>query len=237
MHRASSRPSAFTLIELLVVVSIIAILVAILLPAVARSRDTQNANGCKNNLRQIGLSLLMYAQDNKMRFADKTAQGGEGMRQSLGSIWVGNPASLPETYGMPALLDGKGYLSGTSKVWICPAQFAEVKAWGNTYEMSTAGALSTKYVDALAQPSSSGAPTITLLGWDSYSSRPYVTGVDGGDSAVPSNVFGWTSYSIGATDRIVPHDLKSGKRGRGLPSAQQLSATFGLFADGRVSTR
>ena len=53
----------FTLIELLVVIAIIAILAAILFPVFAQAREKARSSACASNLRQIGLAILMYAQD------------------------------------------------------------------------------------------------------------------------------------------------------------------------------
>jgi prepilin-type N-terminal cleavage/methylation domain-containing protein len=62
-HRTTPPTRGFTLIELLVVIAIIAILAAILFPVFAKAREKARQTSCLSNLRQLGVSVLMYAQD------------------------------------------------------------------------------------------------------------------------------------------------------------------------------
>ena len=79
---------AFTLIELLVVIAIIAILAAILFPVFAQARDAARSAACLSNMRQIGMGVQMYIQDNDGRLFFRSTGKPDATR--IGVATTGN---------------------------------------------------------------------------------------------------------------------------------------------------
>jgi prepilin-type N-terminal cleavage/methylation domain-containing protein/prepilin-type processing-associated H-X9-DG protein len=78
--RIPKRNKGFTLIELLVVIAIIGILAGILLPVLSRARESARRTQCMSNIKQVGMGLIMYANENNEQFPSSTTSGSVAMR-------------------------------------------------------------------------------------------------------------------------------------------------------------
>jgi prepilin-type N-terminal cleavage/methylation domain-containing protein len=117
----SRMRGGFTLLELLITVAVIAVLTALLLPALARAKDKSKALQCISNQRQWGLAMRMYADD----FDDYLPRRGQGV-QTLALInrpsdWFN---ALPPYFNKPPyedlMADGKRPTAGAHDVFVCP---------------------------------------------------------------------------------------------------------------------
>jgi prepilin-type N-terminal cleavage/methylation domain-containing protein len=145
-HPQRGRKGGFTLIELLVVIAIIAILAALLLPALSKAKAEAQRVSCVNNLKQIGAACSMYCHDYSSKFP-----GEQWMTPNNGPVqteyaWVGKAGTystaiqdLNATIRPLNAYLGHFYTNAEVQVAHCPCDTANTLNDYNTYGSSYAG--------------------------------------------------------------------------------------------------
>lgn len=195
-----SRRKAFTLVELLVVIGIIALLIAILLPALNRAREQAKMVQCQSNLRQIGQAMAMHAVDHKNRIPlagvlwdgtqTATPQGMRDSSMQLYSYW-GDPGHGSRTFlaplpfalapylGKPTpVLSLQDYMnSNAMRIFTCPSNVDQIQ--GGLSSIQT-GEFLVNNGDGYQAPyiPTSFAFNEAIVGWSDYPT-PNLAGVSG----------------------------------------------------------
>ena len=147
--RRTRSSAAFTLVELLVVIGIVAVLMALLLPALNSAREQAKQVACLNNLRQLGIVYQLYATENKDQVPLGYWQGepwtgyfvyNQRELALMGCLWRAHVLKQPSAFYCPAQVDPRWQFSNPSNPWPPPVPGVLIRVgytarpvieWGN----------------------------------------------------------------------------------------------------------
>ena len=203
----NSRPStkAFTLIELLVVIAIIAILAAMLLPALSAAQQKAYQASCRNNLKQLGLGLMLYVTDNDKM--PNMASYNQGWQDGDWIYWRTNAAGIdPNAVLRNSAIVQQIKTGDKGALFRCPADK------NDAYRLSI-------------QPVGTTPGSFTAAGWAywySYSMNGIsaINGIDQGAGSNSTNTFKYSrirnpvSKIVLAEEPAIPNPVPAGVAGK-----------------------
>jgi len=138
MKRFATEKRGFTLIELLVVIAIIAILAAMLLPALAKAKARAQRINCVNNLKQVTLSFKVWAGDNGDRYPMAVSSTSLAAKEAIGKTTNSqdgtNPNAVgPYPSGVWAMFLVQSNELNTPKILYCPSEAGSSMAQATTW--------------------------------------------------------------------------------------------------------
>ncbi|MEX0744129.1 MAG: prepilin-type N-terminal cleavage/methylation domain-containing protein [Phycisphaeraceae bacterium] len=222
--RHAHRIHAFTLIELLVVLTIMALLIGILLPALGRARETARRVVCLSNLRQMSAATHAYLTNHRDYFPPAL----HGLYDA-GPIYGWDFIHMPDGSTQPGLIWSGG---GALEIQQCPGMTGNANWAGDPY---TGYNYNTSYL---------GGPTEPPGGWALVGGMPATARLSEVRSPSTCAVFGDGAFGAGAnkfmrSPREGPRDTDIGgavpARGAGAQAFIHLGATNASFVDGHAT--